>query len=287
MAAENALAEPDTAVAGGRLLEGKRILITGVITKDSIAHAAAAQAQRLGAEVLLTSFGRIRRMTERAARSLPLEVPVLELDVTKDEDFAALAGELGERWGRLDGVLHSIAFAPEDALGGNFLHAPRASALTAFEVSAYSMAALGQSLAPLMSDLPGGSGIVGLDFDAQVAWPGYDWMGVAKAALESVTRYMATYLGPRGIRVNLIAAGPLRTVASSGVPLFGELAGHWSASAPLGWEIDRPQSVAGPICFLLSDLSASITGEIIHVDGGAHAVRGQEGLPAHLEPVSK
>ncbi|HST55168.1 MAG TPA: enoyl-ACP reductase FabI [Solirubrobacteraceae bacterium] len=265
---------------GAGLLAGKKILVTGVITKDSIAFSAAAQAQRLGAEVLLTSFGRVRRMTERAARSLPMEVPVLELDVSKDADFDSLGQELGERWGQVDGVLHSIAFAPGDALGGNFMNAPRASALAAFEVSAYSLAALGQSLAPLMSDLPGGASIVGLDFDASVAWPGYDWMGVAKAALESVTRYMATYLGPKQIRVNLIAAGPLRTVASSGVPLFGELAGHWSQSAPLGWEIENSQSVAGPICFLLSDLSTSITGEIIHVDGGAHAVRGLEGLAA-------
>jgi meromycolic acid enoyl-[acyl-carrier-protein] reductase len=251
------------------LLAGKRLLITGVITKDSIAFHVAKYAQEQGATVLLTSFGRIRRMTERTAARLPEPVDVLELDVNRPEDLEALAAELRERWGWVDGILHAIAFAPEDALGGHFLSAPAESAATAFQTSAFSLKALAVALQPLM---PAGSSIVGLDFDASVAWPIYDWMGVAKAALESVSRYLARDLGPNGIRVNLISAGPLGTVAARGIPGFEKLSELWSAAAPLGWEIEDPSIVAGSVCFLFSDLSRGISGEIIHVDGGFHAV---------------
>jgi enoyl ACP reductase len=251
------------------ILDGKRLLISGVITKDSIAYHAAEQAQREGASIVLTSFGRVRRMTERAAKKLPEPVEVLELDVNKPEDYEALTEALGERWDRLDGVLHAIAFAPEDALGGRFLTTPAESATQAFQTSAFSLKAMGAALAPLM---PAGASIVGLDFDASVAWPIYDWMGVAKAALESVSRYLARDLGAQGIRVNLVSAGPLGTVAARGIPGFEQLAELWRAQAPLGWDTEDPSPVASTVCFLLSDYARAISGEIIHVDGGFHAV---------------
>jgi len=251
------------------ILEGKRLLITGVITRDSIAFHAAEEAQREGATVLLTSFGRVRRMTERAAQRLPEPVEVLELDVNQPEDLEALSAALKDRWGSVDGALHAIAFAPQDAIGGNFMSAPAESAIEAFQTSAFSMKALAAALAPLM---PSGSSVVGLDFDASVAWPIYDWMGVAKAALESVSRYLARDLGPSGIRVNLVSAGPLGTVAARGIPGFERLAELWRAQAPLGWDADDPLPVARTICFLLSDYAQAITGEIVHVDGGFHAL---------------
>jgi enoyl-[acyl-carrier protein] reductase I len=251
------------------LLDGKRLLITGVITKDSIAFHAAARAQREGANVLLTSFGRARRLTERAASRLHEPVDVLELDVNRDEDLEALTDTLRERWGGVDGALHAIAFAPEDALGGQFMTAPAASATEAFQTSAFSLKALAAALEPLMG---AGGSIVGMDFDASVAWPIYDWMGVAKAALESVSRYLARDLGPKGIRVNLVSAGPLGTLAAQSIPGFERLAALWEGQAPLGWDIGDPAPVADAICFLLSDYGRGITGEIVHVDGGFHAM---------------
>ena len=251
------------------ILEGKRLLITGVITKDSIAYHAAEQAQKEGAEVVLSSFGRVRRMTERAAHRLPQPADVLELDVNKTEDLGALTESFRERWGGIDGALHAIAFAPQDALGGKFMTAPAESAGAAFQTSAYSLKALAAALQPLMSS---GSSLVGMDFDASVAWPIYDWMGVAKAALESVSRYLARDLGPEGIRVNLVSAGPLGTVAAQGIPGFEQLADLWRRQAPLGWDMSDPVPVARTICWLLSDYSQGISGEIIHVDGGFHAV---------------
>jgi meromycolic acid enoyl-[acyl-carrier-protein] reductase len=251
------------------ILAGKRLLITGVITKDSIAFHAAEQAQREGASVVLTSFGRVRRLTERAAARLPESVDVLELDINQPADLEGVASDLRERWGGLDGVLHAIAFAPEDAIGGHFLTAPADSAIEAFRTSAFSLKTLAGGLAPLMES---GGSVVALDFDASVAWPIYDWMGVAKAALESVSRYLARDLGPSGIRVNLISAGPLGTVAARGIPGFERLASLWPRQAPLGWDIEDPGPVAGAICFLLSDYARAITGEILHVDGGFHAV---------------
>jgi meromycolic acid enoyl-[acyl-carrier-protein] reductase len=251
------------------ILDGKRLLITGVITKDSIAYHVAEQAQREGASVVLTSFGRVRRMTERAANRLPEPVDVLELDVNNPSDLEALTGSLRERWGSVDGVLHAIAFAPEDALGGRFMTTPAESATGAFQTSAFSMKALAAAVEPLMD---AGGSIVGLDFDATVAWPVYDWMGVAKAALESVSRYLARDLGPRGIRVNLVAAGPLGTVAARGIPGFEGLSELWRSQAPLGWDVEDPAPVADAICFLLSDYARAISGEIVHVDGGFHAI---------------
>jgi enoyl ACP reductase len=251
------------------ILAGKRLLITGVITKDSIGFHVAEQAQREGAEVLLTSFGRVKRMTERAAKRLPEPVGVLELDVNRSEDLEALTATLRERWGRVDGALHAIAFAPQDALGGKFMTAPAESAQQAFTTSAFSYQALAVALQPLMQR---GGALVGLDFDASVAWPIYDWMGVAKAALESVNRYLARDLGPAGIRANLVSAGPIGTVAAQGIPGFETLAELWRRQAPLGWDTADPVPVARTVCWLLSDYSQGISGEIVHVDGGFHAV---------------
>jgi enoyl-[acyl-carrier protein] reductase I len=258
------------------LLSGKRLLITGVITKDSIAYHAAERAQREGATVLLTSFGRVRRLTERAARKLPEPVDVLELDINRDADLQALSEALRDRWGAVDGALHAIAFAPEDALGGRFMTAPADSAIEAFKTSAFSLKALAAALEPLMGN---GASIVGMDFDASVAWPIYDWMGVAKAALESVARYLARDLGAKGIRVNLVSAGPLGTVAARGIPGFERLAALWSGQAPLGWDVSDAAPVADAICFLLSDYARAISGEILHVDGGFHALGAPLELP--------
>ena len=252
------------------MLDNKKLLITGVITKDSIAWEAARRAQEAGAEIVLTSFGRARRLTERAAKSLPEPADVLELDVNDTEHLTAVAAELQTRWGRVDGILHAIAFAPEDALGGRFLDTPADSAITAFQTSAFSLKALGAALADLYPEE--GASIVGMDFDASVAWPVYDWMGVAKAALEATARYLARDLGPRGVRVNLVAAGPLGTVAARGIPGFEELAEMWSKQAPIGWNGEDAGPVADAVLFLLSDLARGITGEIMHVDGGFHAM---------------
>jgi meromycolic acid enoyl-[acyl-carrier-protein] reductase len=252
------------------MLEGKKLLITGVVNRESIAYEVARQAQEAGAEIVLTSFGRVRRMTERSASKLDGPPDVLELDVNSADDIEAVAADLRERWGRVDGILHAIAFAPEDALGGKFLSTPAESAEVAFRTSAYSLKALAAGLADLF---PGeGASVVGLDFDATVAWPVYDWMGVAKAALEATSRYLARDLGPRGVRVNLVSAGPLGTLAARGIPGFGDLAAAWQRQAPLGWDTEDPAPVAGAILFLLSDLSRAITGEILHVDGGFHAM---------------
>ena len=250
-------------------LDGKRLLITGVLTHRSIAWAVAEQAQLQGAEVALTSFGRGRRLTERAARRLPTPADTLELDVNEPRDLEALRTELDSRWGGLDGVLHAIAYAPDDALGGRFLETPPASASRAFETSAYSLKALAATLLPLFED---GGSVVGLDFDASVAWPVYDWMGVSKAALESVCRYLARDLGPRGVRVNLVSAGPIETPAAGGIPGFDRLTSEWQGRAPLGWDSSDAGPVAEAVCFLLSDWSRGVSGEILHVDGGFHAM---------------
>jgi enoyl-[acyl-carrier protein] reductase I len=253
-------------------IAGRKLLVTGVVTRDSIAWEVARQAQEAGAEVLLTGFGRARRMTERAAAQLPEPVDVLELDVNSPDDLMALAAHLDERWGRVDGVLHAIAFAPADALGGGFLDTPSDSAETAFRTSAFSLKALTAALLPLLERAEDGGAVVGLDFDGAVAWPVYDWMGVAKAALEAVSRYLARDVGPRGVRVNLVSAGPLETLAARGIPGFDHLADAWQRQAPLGWDTGDPAPVASTVLFLLSAASRAITGEIVHVDGGFHAI---------------
>jgi len=253
----------------GGLLEGKKVLVTGVLDRRSIAYSAARLAQEQGAEIALSGFGRARSLTERTAKRLDPQPPILELDVNKPEDVEAVAEDLKERWGEIDGVVHAIAFAPEDALGGNFLKAEWPSVATALQTSAYSLKALTVGLADVMK--PGAS-VVGLDFDARVAWPAYDWMGVAKAALESTSRYLARDLGERGIRVNLVSAGPIRTLAAKGISGFGEIEGEWGRQAPLGWETTDPEPVGRAVVSLLSDWWPATTGELIHVDGGYHAM---------------
>ena len=255
------------------LLRDKKLLITGLLTPQSIAFDTARVAQEQGAEIILTGFGKARSLTERSARRLPQRPDVLEMDANDDDHIEAVAAEIGSRWGRLDGFLHAIAFAPGDALGGAFMDTPRSSALTAFETSAFSLKAIAKGMLPVMQE---GGAIVSLDFDAQVAWPIYDWMGVSKASLEAVSRYLARYLGRYGIRVNCVSAGPLRTMAAKAIPGFDVLAESWSKRAPLEWDTSDPEPVARTACFLLSDWSSRITGEIVHVDGGYHAM-GAEG----------
>jgi enoyl ACP reductase len=252
------------------LVNGKRLLITGVLTPGSIAYAVAKEALDNGAEVVLTGFGRARSLTEKTARRLPGEVDVLELDATRPEDVEAVREDLERRWGTVDGVLHAIGFAPGDALGGNFLNTPYESAATAFHVSAFSLKTLTVGLLPVLADHD--SSVVTLDFDAQVAWPVYDWMGVSKAALEAVTRYLTRDLGPRRVRVNAVSAGPLRTMAAKGIPGFELFADVWARRAPLGWDVTDATSVARTVLWLLSDWSRGVSGELIHVDGGFHAM---------------
>ncbi|GAA3225463.1 enoyl-ACP reductase FabI [Nonomuraea helvata] len=249
------------------LLDGKNILVTGVLTDSSIAFHVARIAQEQGANVVLTGFGRLG-LVQRTARRLPVaDTPVVELDVTDEGQLASLPERVG--LDRLDGVLHAIAYAPESALGGTFLETPWSDVSTAVQVSAYSMKALTTACLPLM---PNGGSIVGLDFDATVAWANYDWMGVAKAGLESCSRYLARYLGPRGVRVNLVAAGPLRTVAARSIPGFADVEAGWDARSALGWKADDCEPVARACVSLLSDWFPATTGEVIHVDGGFHAM---------------
>ena len=253
------------------LLDKKKLLITGVLTPQSIAFAVARIAQEEGAEIVLTGFGRGRTITERSARRLPDPPDVLELDATDPGQIAAVAEDLQERWGRLDGILHAIAFAPEDALGGRFLSTGWESVATAIRASAFSLKELTVANLPLFR-AAGGGAVVSLDFDATVAWPAYDWMGVSKAALESITRYLARDVGRDGIRVNAVAAGPLRTMAAKGIPGFEGFIDVWERRAPLGWDPTDPGPVADAAAFLLSDRSRGISGEIVHVDGGYHAM---------------
>jgi enoyl ACP reductase len=251
------------------ILDGKRLLVTGVLTEASIAFSVARIAQEQGARIVLTGFGRGLPITQRIAGRLPEPADVLELDVTDDAHLDGLADELRARLGGCDGVLHAIGFAPESALGGNFMTTSWPDVATAVQVSTYSLAALARAVLPAMDD---GGSIVGLDFDATVAWPAYDWMGVAKAGLESAARYLARDLGPRGVRVNLVAAGPLRTMAATSIPGFEEFETAWKARAPLGWDLDDAEPVARTCVALLSDWLPATTGELVHVDGGFHAI---------------
>jgi meromycolic acid enoyl-[acyl-carrier-protein] reductase len=252
------------------ILDGKRVLVTGVLTDASIAFHVARIAQQEGATVVLTGFGRLS-LVQRIARRLPQPPPVLELDVTDAGHLASLAERVSEHVDGLDGVVHAIAFAPQSALGGNFLNTPWEDVATALHVSAYSLKALAMAVLPLMSS---GGAIVGMDFDASRAWPVYDWMGVAKAGLESCARYLARDLGPQGLRVNLVSAGPLKTMAASSIPGVDALADSWGERAPLGWDITDPEPAARCCAALLSDWFPATTGEIVHVDGGVHAIGG-------------
>lgn len=252
------------------ILEGKRILVAGVTMDSSIGFAAAKVAQEQGATVLISNFGRALGITRRIAKRLPVEPAVLELDVTDESHLASLADAVREHVDGLDGVVHSIAYGnPETLLGGKFLDGPWPDVAQAVQVSAYSLMSLTQACRPLMAD---GGSVVGLTFDATVAWPAYDWMGVAKAGLESCSRYLARDLGPAGIRVNLVSAGPLKTLAAKAIPGFEELEMMWSDRSPLGWDNTDQVPTAKAVCALLSDFFPATTGEIVHVDGGFHAM---------------
>jgi len=251
------------------LLEGKRLLVTGVLTEASIAFGVAKLAQQEGATVLLSGFGRGLPITQRIAGRLPKPAETIELDVTDAAQLDGLSAVLRERMGGCEGVLHAIGFAPEAALGGNFLNATWEDVATAVHVSTYSLASLARAVLPAMD---GGGSIVGLDFDAAVAWPAYDWMGVAKAGLESCARYLARDLGGKGVRVNLVAAGPLRTMAAKSIPGFDTYEEVWTTRAPLGWDVNDTEPAARACVALLSDWFPATTGEIVHVDGGVHAV---------------
>ena len=253
------------------LLENKRLVITGVLTDDSIAWHTARIAQEEGAEIVATGFGRGLRLTERSVQRLPRPCDVIELDINEPEQVDALTADLETRWGGVDGALHAIAFAPADALGGNFLDTPAESAQTAFTTSAFSYKTLAVALLPLMKETGGGA-LVAMDFDNTQAWPAYDWMGVAKSALQSVTRYLARDLGKHNIRVNAVSAGPLSTVAAKSIPGFERFDDVWGERSPLVWDTTNPDPVARMVCVLLSDWAPMTTGEIVHVDGGFHAV---------------
>jgi enoyl-[acyl-carrier protein] reductase I len=254
------------------ILDGKKILITGVLTDDSIAFHTARQAQLEGAAIILTSFGRALSLTSRTARRLPDPPDVLELDVANPSHFVRVVEVLNERFGRLDGLVHSIAFAPDSCLGKGVLEAEWADVARTLEVSTYSLKSLTRAMLPLFK-AAGGGAIIGYDFDATIAWPGYDWMGVAKAALESLARYLARDLGSSNVRVNLISAGPLRTMAAKSIPGFSRFEDVWDDRSPLGWNVSADhEAVARTGIALLSDFFSKTTGEIIHVDGGFHAI---------------
>ena len=251
------------------LLEGKRLLVTGVLTEQSIAFSVARTAAEQGATVVLTGFGRSMSLTRRIAKRLPGEPPVIELDVTDEDDLAALPERVGQHADVLDGVLHAIGFAPPSCLGQGVLDTPWSDVATALQVSTWSYPALARACLPMM---PAGSSYVGLDFDASVAWPAYDWMGVAKAGLESANRYLARDLGAHGVRSNLVAAGPIKTMAAKSIPGFQQFEDVWSEKAPLGWDVGDAEPTARACIALLSDWFPKTTGSIVHVDGGFHAV---------------
>lgn len=251
------------------ILDGKRILITGVLTDASIAFTAARLAQEQGATVVLTGYGRMS-LVQRIARRLPTTPPVLELDVTDAEQLASLADRVRQHVDGLDGVVHSIGYAPKSAIGGGFLHTPWDDVAMALHTSTFSLKSLTMACRPMFG--PAGASVVGLDFDAAVAWPSYDWMGVAKAGLEATARYLARDLGPEKVRVNLVSAGPLGTIAARSIPGFELWEKVWGERAPLGWDVADPEPAARAVTALLSDWFPATTGEILHVDGGVHAV---------------
>jgi enoyl-[acyl-carrier protein] reductase I len=252
------------------ILDGKRILVAGVTTDASIGFAVARVAQEQGATVLVSNFGRALGITRRIVGRLPQPASVLELDVTDNEHLAGLPAAVREHVDGLDGVVHSIAYGnPETILGDRFMTGPWPDVAQALQVSAYSLQSLTAAALPLLSP---GSGVVGMTFDAGVAWPAYDWMGVAKAALESTSRYLARDLGPQGVRCNLVAAGPLKTLAAKAIPGFESLESNWAERSPLGWEPTDTEPTARAVVALLSDFFPATTGEIVHVDGGFHAM---------------
>jgi len=253
------------------MLQNKKLLITGILTNKSIAYHAAKIAIDNGATVIATGFGKGLRITERAVKHLSEDIEVYEMDIQDKDQVEAAVSKIGDKYENLDGILHAIAFSPKEAMGGNFLNTELEDSLTSFEVSAFSLKTLAQSFKPILNNP---SSIVALDFDNSQAWPGYDWQGVAKSGLQSIVRYLAYYLGKDGIRVNAVASGPLATTAAKNIPGFSSMEGEWDDRAPLGWDTKNPEPVAKVVSFLLSDYSEAVTGEVIHADGGAHAIGG-------------
>ena len=251
------------------ILDGKKLVITGVLTDASLAFGVAKIALEEGAEIVLTGAGRALSLTKRTARKLGDDIDVFELDVTVPEHVEAVRDAVAEKWGRVDGVLHAIGFAPESCLGDDFFGAPWEDVAVAMHVSTYSLKTLADAFVPLMDQ---GGSFVGLDFDNQQAWPAYNWMGVAKSALQSLSRYLARELGPQQIRCNLVAAGPVKTMAAKSIPGFKLFEDTWDGRAPLGWDVQNSEPVARACVALLSDWFPATTGEIIPVDGGYHAV---------------
>jgi enoyl ACP reductase len=252
------------------ILEGKTVLVAGVTLDTSIGFQVAKIAQAEGATVVVSNFGRAMSLTRRVIKKLDPVPALLEVDVTDPEHLAGLAAALSEHVDHLDGLVHSLAFAnPETALGGGFLSTPWTDVGTALQVSAYSLTSLTMACRPMFRE---SASVVGLTFDATVAWPVYDWMGVAKAALESTSRYLARYLGPEGVRVNLVAAGPLDTLAKRAIPGADTFNQVWQERAPLGWDTADIVPTARAVVALLSDWFPKTTGEMLHVDGGVHAM---------------
>ena len=253
------------------MLQNKTLLITGILTDKSIAYHAAKIAIDNGATVVATGFGKGLRITERAVKRLSEDIKVYEMDIQNPKQVEEAVNSVKENHGTIDGILHAIAFSPTEAMGGNFMNTELEDAVTSFEVSAFSLKTLAKGFQPIMNNP---SSIVALDFDNSQAWPGYDWQGVAKSGLQSIVRYLAYYLGKEGIRVNAVASGPLATTAAKNIPGFSSMEGEWDERAPLGWDTKNAEPVAKVVNFLLSDLSEAVTGEIIHADGGAHAIGG-------------
>lgn len=252
------------------ILDEKQLLITGVLNTSSIAYHIASVARNEGAETILTGFGRGLSITRRVAAKLGADVQVIELDAGDPTSVDQAAVEVGKRWSHLDGIVHAIGYAPPSCLDKPMLEAPWEDVAIAIQVSAFSLSELARAFRPLLAAAEGAS-IVGLDFDATVAWPGYNWMGVAKAGLESLSRYLARELGGSQIRVNLISAGPIRTIAAKSIEAFKMFQDNWGDRSPLGWDPENALPVARSVVALLSDFFPMTTGELIHVDGGYHA----------------
>ena len=246
------------------LLENKFGIIFGVANRRSIAWASAQACAEAGARLAFTYQNeRLKDNVERLIAGT--DAPLAQCDVTKPEEVEQTFAVVREKFGRLDFLIHSLAFAPREALEGEFVATTREAFLTALDISAYSLAELARAAAPLMTD--GGSIVSMTYYGAEKVVPGYNVMGVAKAALEASTRYLANDLGPRGIRVNAISAGPINTLAARGVGSFSTMLKHHADRSPLKRNVE-PREVGGAALFLCSPLSSGITGEVLHVDCG-------------------
>ena len=248
------------------LLTGKMGVVFGVANKRSIAWAIAQAWHTHGAKLAFTYQGeRLKENVEELVGTFGQDTPILPCDVTKDEEIARVFAEVGQRFGKLHLMLHSVAYAPREALEGNFVDTSREAFRVAHDVSAYSLVALSRAAAPLMTE--GGSIVAMTYYGAEKVVPHYNVMGVAKASLEASTRYLAYDLGPRKIRVNCISAGPMNTLAARGIAGFTDMLKHYEAHAPLKRNV-LPEELGATAAFLASDGAAAITGQVIYVDSG-------------------